>query len=663
MIKLSARDNVWQLQIAADTVGIAHLGLDTEGTGRHIHNLLREPLTLTWAQATAVLREWNLEKTATGVVYHLLLDYGALDWHIETQGDAFVFKIHQEAWTPIYDLALVFNLNQRYCPTAILPHDVIDNVQLVPPWLLVAPDHGHLYCEDLSAAGIRKPFGKNVPAQRYRPAPWHATLAGQRRSHTLVWTLRAGRPFEKGDTAVFRFSPRPIKRPAEIEERSWNRIRRSWLNQFQANADENDVETPMMLANNVLSNPAVCCTAYYSDAMLFTPEPLPGINLPLLVRRTLDDWFANRLMGYGAVCSFAKYDAHTLMANSMLIHAAWDYIRMTEDTVWLRKNTGHLRRVTEYMVRRDQDQDGLSESVLSGNPWALRDPDRSDFYLETINFGHKNAFTNALIYRAYHCMADLLRKTGDKSGTRLYLAAARRLRRVYVASFYNRKTGVIAGWISQDGKTHDYIFPFINGIACAYGLVPRKQGRKILGRIIKKLKELKPEGWRWGVPVNLVPVPDFDLMQPGVEIGVQDIRHIRSKGIELVYDKMGLPRLQDPDGTKTYRGRFRYNGATQTMLTAYLVMGCSAVGMEREAEWLLEPMIQAAAAGELQNGLGVKSGAGAEHHDWDGNPTGYEGYLPEGWYFLLAALMKNKHAYRRLLPFCFKKNGLTDADA
>lgn len=653
MIKLSAKDNAWKLQVATATIGISHLGLDTEGTGRQIHNLLREPLTLTWTRATAPLRKWSLEKTATGVVYHMILDYGRLDWQIETQGNAFVFKIQQEAWAPIYDLALTFNINQQYCPTAILPHDVVDNMKLVPPWLFVAPDHGHLYCEDLSPAGIRRPIGKRVPSERYRPVPWHATLAGQRGSHTLVWTLRAGRPFEKGDTAIFRFSPRPIKKPEGTDERLWKRIRRSWLNQFQANADENDVETPMMLANNVLSNPAVCCTAYYSDPMLLTPEPLPGINLPLLVRRTLDDWFANRVMGYGAVCSFAKYDAHTLYTNPMLIHAAWDYMQMTKDTAWLKKNTGQLRLVADYIVRRDQDLDGLSESVLSGNPWGLRDPDRSEFYLEYINFGHKNALTNALIYRAYHCMADLLQKAGDKKGARLYLALARKLQRVYAPTFYNSETGVLAGWISQDGKIHDYIFPFVNGVACAYGLVPREQGRMMLGRIIKKLKELKPKGWRWGVPVNLVPVPDFDLMQPGMGIGDQGIKYIKSRGMDLDYDEMGLPRLKDPDGAKSYRGRYDYNGATQTMLTAYLVMGCHAMGMEREAEWLLEPMMQAAAAGELQNGLHVKSGGGAEHHDWDGNPTGYEGYLPEGWYFLLAALMKNKNVYRRLLPFCF----------
>jgi hypothetical protein len=58
-----------------------------------------------------------------------------------------------------------------------------------------------------------------------------------------------------------------------------------------------------------------------------------------------------------------------------------------------------------------------------------------------------------------------------------------------------------------------------------------------------------------------------------------------------------------------------------------------------DKEWLLEPLLQAAEAGELQNGLHVSANQGAEHHDWDGNPSGYEGYLPENWFFLAAAML------------------------
>ncbi|MCF7837992.1 MAG: hypothetical protein K9N49_05120 [Candidatus Marinimicrobia bacterium] len=631
----------WLVRLATDQPAIAHLGLDTEGTGRETHNLLREPLRLSWMQSTAPLRSWSVDEIEPGHVrIRHELDYGILDWHIRADGDCLTFDIRQDAWAPVYDLALPFNLSQQHCPTAILPHAVEHDTRLQPPWLVVAPDHGHLYAEVIAPQGARRGTGKRHPAERYAPANWHATLAGQRQSHTLIWTLRADRPFERGDAVTFRFSPQPIAKPDGVSDTLWQRIRRPWLNQIQANADENDVETPMLLANNVLSNPAVCCTFFYSDAIRCLPEPLPGIDLPMLVRRTLDDWFANRVMQHGNVAAFCKSDTY-LFTNPALICAAWDYVDATGDLDWLRTNLNSLNLVANFILRRDQDGDGLVESLHSGNRWSLRDPDRADFYLETVNFGHKNALTNAFAYRAFLRYADLLERVESNELAAVYHKAAAKLESVFYDTFHNPETGVLAGWISQDGEMHDYVSPYINGLACAVGLAAPEQGREILGRIMTRLRELKPEGWRWGVPVNLVPVPDYDLIQPALRPdGKFGMCELARSILDTVPDELGVPRWVDPDGTKSFRGRALYNGATQTGLTAFLIMGLDAVGMREDADWILEPLLQAAGAGELQNGLHVESGTGAEHHDWDGNPTGYEGYLPEGWYFLVAALMR-----------------------
>jgi hypothetical protein len=657
-LELRASTGAWLLRMATDQPAVIHLGLDTEGTGREVHNLLREPLCLSWMQSTAPLRSWSVEQLDDGHIrIRHQIDYGTIDWDIKAEGDSLLFEIRQEAWAPVYDLTLAFNLSQQYCPTAVLPHAVEDDTRLQPPWLFVAPDHGHLYGEVLPHEGPRTIIGKRTPSQRFASVPWYSTLAGQRGSHTLVWTLRAAKPYEKGDTSVLRFSPQSITKPDAIDEQLWQRIRRPWLNQFQPNADENDVETPMMLANNVLSNPAICCTAYYSDSMLYTPEPLPGINLALFVRRTLDDWFQNRAMGLGNIAAFGKHDLY-LFTNPMVILAAWDYLQMTQDLDWLRANIWHLQTIAAYILRRDQDQDGIAESIQSGNAWSLRDPDRADFYLESINFGYKNAITNAIAYRAYHCMVDLLTMLEHTKAAAVFSRAADRLKQAYVPTFYNSETGVLAGWVSQDGKVHDYIFPFVNGLACAYGLVEKPLGREILGRIMARLREMKPEGWRWGVPVNLLPVPDFDLMQPAFTVdftgGIADTAH---GALPIEFDELGLPRFNDPTGELSFRGKALYNGATQTMLTSYLLMGLLVMDMPDDADWIFNPMLEAAEAGELQNGLHVTNCTGAEHHDWEGNPTGYEGYLPEGWCFLMTALMRNRAGYRKLLPYVFVERG------
>ena len=637
IIELRASTGKWLIRLAADQPAIVHLGIDTEGTGRESHNLLRKPLQLSWTQGDGRLQSWSTEPMADGVTIHHQVDGGLLDWIIRAEGEALVFEIRQEA-SPVYDLSLSFNLEQEHCPTTVFPHAVEDNTRLVPPWLFVAPDHGHLYVEVQS------------------PMPWHSTLVGDNATQKVFWTMCSGRTHEIGDITRIRFSPIPIAMPEGIDPAMWPRMRRSWLNLFQANADA--FENPMMLANHVVSVSAMICTGFYSDAMLFNPEPLPGIGLPLLVRRTLDYWLANRVMGLGNVAAFQKYDMY-LTTNPMMITCAWDYMQMTQDIDWLRSNIDQLQKVAAFILRRDQDRDGISESLQSGNAWSLRDPDRSDFYLETINFGHKNAPVNAYAYRAYHCMIELLTSLGHTEEAMIYTRAAAKLKKAYVSTFLNPATGVLAGWISQDGQMHDYVFPFVNGLACAHGLVEKPLGQDILSRIMTRLRELKPQGWRWGVPINLLPVPDCDLIQPPFSVGFGG--GYQTKKLQVVHDDLGLPRYVDPTGELSYRGAALYNGATQTGHTAQLIMGLLAMDMQEDADWLFEPMMAAAEAGELQNGLHHNTNAngvivtdgrkGAEHHDWDGNPVGYEGFLPESWYFLMTAMMRQRDGYRRLLPF------------
>jgi len=625
------------LQASTEKPEITYLGLDSDGGGRkRDRNLLRSPVTLQWEKKIAPVKSVEIKESKNGILYSIDVGRGTLEWKIIIHDSEFIFELRQKAWTPICGLKIVFDLNQQYCPTAVLPGGLDQRNRLVPPWMFIAPDHGHLHVD------VEVPQLMDSP----RDQPWTGCLVGDRPNHIVVWTLNCSRPFEKGEFVKFYFRSVPLPKPDGIEEKTWERIKRPWINQFQANAHENDVETPMMLANNVLSNPAIIFN--YSDAMLFTPEPLSGINLPLLVRHTLDDWFRNRVMGMGNVCFFAKHDLY-LVSNPSVIIIAWDYVKLTNDLDWLRKRVNGLQRVANFILRRDQDFDGLTESLNSGNAWSLRDPDRSDFYLEYINFGHKNACTNAFAYRAYHCMADMLEMLGNTQAAAIYKTAAEKLKQAFEPTFYNPETGVLAGW---DGRMHDYMFPFVSGLACAYGLINREKGRDILSVIMRELRKIKPDGWRWGVPVNLIPVPDYDLLQP--TFSLDGGQGPAKKAVEIcgtVEGPLGLPRLNDPDGTKTYQGRALYNGATQTMLTAKLIFGLIAMDMRDDVDWVMEPMLRAAEAGELQNGLHVTAGTGAEHHDWDGNPTGYEGYLPEGWYFLVAEFLKNPDNYRKLLPF------------
>jgi hypothetical protein len=60
-------------------------------------------------------------------------------------------------------------------------------------------------------------------------------------------------------------------------------------------------------------------------------------------------------------------------------------------------------------------------------------------------------------------------------------------------------------------------------------------------------------------------------------------------------------------------------------------------------------MLRRAEAGLFQNGVVNRGTAGAEFFLFDGRTTGYEGYLPEVWNFLMAAFTRNPAMRGRLL--------------
>ena len=55
-----------------------------------------------------------------------------------------------------------------------------------------------------------------------------------------------------------------------------------------------------------------------------------------------------------------------------------------------------------------------------------------------------------------------------------------RFRSAFDATFYNPHTGMYAGWVSRDGRMHDYQFTFISSMAINEGLVAGKRSRRIL---------------------------------------------------------------------------------------------------------------------------------------------------------------------------------------
>ena len=135
---------------------------------------------------------------------------------------------------------------------------------------------------------------------------------------------------------------------------------------------------------------------------------------------------------------------------------------------------------------------------------------RPSNWWDTIGFGHEDAYSNALAYRALQVMSRLASELGKPEDAARYGGAARRLHDAYFPAFYDPATGVLAGWRSADGRLHDYYFLFVNSIAILYGLVPEDRAAGIMDRLWDKMGRVGYSNFRLGLPGNLVPVARKD---------------------------------------------------------------------------------------------------------------------------------------------------------
>src|SRR5207248_9525667 len=95
--------------------------------------------------------------------------------------------------------------------------------------------------------------------------------------------------------------------------------------------------------------------------------------------------------------------------------------------------------------------------------------------------------------------------------------AADRMRREFVPALLNPETGLIAGWHSGDGQLHDHAYVYVNGMAICYRLVDDDVARNILSTLERMRLEIGHDDFRYGICVNLKPVPwaDYKAGVPG----------------------------------------------------------------------------------------------------------------------------------------------------
>jgi len=408
-------------------------------------------------------------------------------------------------------------------------------------------------------------------------------------------------------------------------------VRRDWLNIFQVNP------RMQMLANNSSSDPCSMCLWEYSDIALHTPPLADGLTANDLVRMTLDRYLTGAKgygqIGFGSVPGYTRSDVDinpwptpwtTLDTLPSFLIAACNYVQGASDMNWARANYDKLAAWGREMFASDKDGNGLIEYPATGNFGdRARTNRRPANWWDTVNFGHEDALSNALAYRAALMFTELARKLKHAEDAEFFAAKAAKLRAAYAPAFLNPETGVLAGWKSADGQLHDSWFTYIQGMAITYGLLDDKTANSVMDRLLAKMKSVGYTNFALGLPGNLVPIKKGDYILENYPP-----------------QATGEPRLDDgSDGFQYYE-----NGAATGCWAYFTVKALYKLGRVEDARRIYYPMLEAYKRGEF---MGFDAnGKSRDWRDWKGVGNGYEGLLVDNFHPLLAVLddMKAKPA-------------------
>ncbi|GAA4304643.1 hypothetical protein [Compostibacter hankyongensis] len=363
------------------------------------------------------------------------------------------------------------------------------------------------------------------------------------------------------------------------------------------------------LANNSTSDACAFTLFLYAEMAQVTPALAEGLTAMDLVRNSLDRYFEG-MLGYGMVGKHnwqSKYNSSDSFPS--LIMSACYYIQHTRDREWGMKNYAGIRSWAEKMIATDTNKDGIIEYGYSGNSGSWDNKQgfkRPANWWDTIGFGHDDAYSNALAYRAAALMKETAAFLGKKEDENYFSDFGGRLKKNYYTRFYNPATGVLGGWRSADGQLHDYYFTFVNSIAICYGLVEKKAAKKIMQRLLDKMKAVGYTDFRLGLPGNLIPIADEDYAHHDPRWGYQRFQ---------VYE----------------------NGGASGCYVYYTLHALYKLGMRDEAERILMPMLESYKNGSFEGSCpGGKMTR--DWKTWSGECWGYEGFLVDNYLALKAVL-------------------------
>ncbi len=269
-------------------------------------------------------------------------------------------------------------------------------------------------------------------------------------------------------------------------------------------------------------------------------------------------------------------------------------------------------KAADYLLSRDTDGDGIFEVPFPGD-YMFQECEfgQQTNWWDNFAFGHKDIYFNYLCHRALRELSALLIKVGMESEAERYLKQLEKFDKVFFDTFYNPETELMAGWISKNGKVHDYGFTFAVSMGINEGLIPKETGKKMLKKLLSIMKKEGYGDLRFGIPGNVMPVAHVDTID--------------------------WPCMSD-------WGRYE-NGGLNGMNGFHFLTSMYNVGLRKEADTILFTILDTYEKDLTHSGLMPGYCRSVDWRTKEGVACGYN-YLADNYYFLLSAYVgkyKMKH--------------------
>jgi hypothetical protein len=380
-----------------------------------------------------------------------------------------------------------------------------------------------------------------------------------------------------GQRAVFELRPcalLPV--PADQEATLSEGLRKCWTAGFSAFRPEFGG-----FSNNAISTNCHMSQVVAFDFAAFTAWPLGGLDQLELVKFSVGR----------ALLDAGGYGYHRnlyLDSDPVLLCGAGRIVQLADDQDWLTRVGPGIRAAAHRILDNFDANEGMIVCALSGNSGTYRWSSNAG---DVIGFGHIDAYVNAWSFRGLKNAAALCVRLGDDRLAVRCAEAAAALAANYARQLINPATGWVSGWRSRDGQLHDYGFLWVNGPACAFGVMEPEIARQALANLEAKRQEVFPESGYAGLPMNLLPIAPEDHML--VRLGFQ---------IKPTYENYT-------------------DGALSVATTSYYLRALSRNGLATEARTIVDDLERGFADGLFHGPYGT----GKEMMLWTGADSGYEG--------------------------------------